>query len=165
MARRTGRPSGLTDEVRANLLHAFRLGATVRIACGATGVSEAAFYRWMAKGEAAKTGSFREFRDEVQRARDRGDLELLAFVRKGARDDPRLALDLLARRHPEAYARKDRHVVKHTGHDGGPITVAAVVANLADMSPDQLRAMLAVDEAPPADVIDAAPTPLLKEVS
>ena len=168
MARRPGRPSGLTDEVREGLLQAFRLGATVKIATGAVGVSETSFYAWMAKGIEAKTGQFAEFADAVHRARQRGDLELLALVRKAAKGDGRLALDLLARRHPEAFARKDRTTVRHTGHDGGPVKVAAMVANLGDMSPDQLRAMLDTDAASAPDTIEANPAPValpLKEVS
>lgn len=169
MPRRPGRPSKLTPEVREAILQAFRLGATVKIACGATGIHEATFYSWMAKGlEAVEAGRYRgqyaEFYEEVQRARNRGDLELLALARKASKKDGRLALELLSRRHPEAYARQDRTTVRHTGHDGGPVKVAAVVADLASMSPDQLRAMVAEDH---IDAIDAteAPTALpLKEV-
>jgi hypothetical protein len=134
-------------------LQAFRLGATVKIAAGACGIHEASFYGWMSKGREARRGEFFDFFDAVQRARDKGDLELLALVRKHAKEDGRLALDLLSRRHPEAFARKDRHTVKHTGHDGGAIKVAAMVADLSTMSPDQLRAMVGVD------AIDATPEP------
>lgn len=168
MARRPGRPSALTPEVREGLLQAFRLGATVKIACGAMGVGETSFYRWMARGESATSGQYREFWQDVNVARDRGDLELLALVRKASKKDGRLALELLSRRHPKAYARQDRTTVRHEGHDGGPVKVAAVVANLGDLTPDQLRAMLAEAPSTAADVIDATPAPAalpLKEVS
>lgn len=159
MSRGPGRPSKLTPEVRERLLQAFRLGATVKIAAGACGVHEASFYGWMAKGREAKSGEYRELFEHVTLARDTGDLELLALVRKHAKGDGRLALDLLSRRHPEAFARKDRTTVKHTGHDGGAIKVAGVVADLSAMSPEQLRAMLTEAPVEARDVIDDDPIP------
>ena len=80
-----GRPCALTPETAAEIVRAFRLGATVKIAAGAAGVNEATFYRWMTEGrrdaEAGESSIFRDFCDEVNRARNRGDLELLASVK------------------------------------------------------------------------------------
>ena len=62
--------------------------------------------------------------------------------------DGRLALDLLSRRHPESFGRKQRH--EHTGAGGGPVRhdvrVAAVAVDLAAMSVEQLAALAWSDD-------------------
>lgn len=188
--RRVGRPCGLTPEVHKELVKAIQLGATVKIATRAAGVSDTAYYQWLARGRAdIELGDdtiFSQFTADIERASGKGDVELLSAVRVktqgtrcptcrgrgavpasevgGAPDDHRyrrcpacygsgfgttpdgkLALDFLARRHPEDYGRKDnkRHVI--TGPQGGPVQVdvraVCVALDVAAMSPAQLAAM------------------------
>jgi len=80
-----GRPCGLTPEVHDGIVGALRLGATVKIATGANGVSEGAYYGWMARGRAdieeGEISIFSKFTKAVRGASHRGDVELLASVR------------------------------------------------------------------------------------
>jgi transposase-like protein len=81
-----GRPTSMTDEVKASLLAALRSGATHEVAATYAGVGETTFYRWMERGRreqgrqdlALSAGEhfeprpdediFREFREEVDAA-------------------------------------------------------------------------------------------------
>ncbi len=69
--------------------------------------------------------------------------------------DGRLALDLLGRRHPDAFGRKSRQRVEVTGDGGGPVrvdvAVAAIAMGLVELSVDQLAA-LAYDGSEPERV-------------
>jgi hypothetical protein len=168
-----GRPCKLTPAMHESLVRAFSLGATVAIACGASGVHIGTFYEWLQQGrddlEAGQASIFADLAEAVERARHTGDLQLLAAVRGqtqgrrcptcdgrgavesrevGGREDDRrhvrcpackgstfavvpdgrLALDLLSRRHPADYSRKDQARVEHVGDGGGPIDVRAIAA-------------------------------------
>lgn len=69
--------------------------------------------------------------------------------------DGRLALDLLGRRHPDAFGRKSRQRLEVTGDGGGVVKVAvgvaAVAVGLAALTVDQLAA-LAYDGSEPERV-------------
>jgi len=75
--------------------------------------------------------------------------------------DGRLALELLSRRHPEAFGRKDKHRHEHTGKGGGPVrvdvvTVAAQV-DLVSLSAEQLAALAYGGADTPAVTASALP--------
>jgi hypothetical protein len=154
-----GRSSKLTDELQKQLVDAFELGATDKIACGAYGLGLTTYYKWMREGDSEsddgfKTGRKVKFRQAVMRAKSNGDVELLAIVRNSAARDPKggkLALELLARRHPEAFAGSK--TVRHAGHDGGPM--AATSIDLSSMTPDQLAALVEPDAVEHAEHGDA----------
>jgi hypothetical protein len=185
--------------VSAEIVRAMKLGATVQIAAGAAGVSEGAFYDWMARGRAdaaaGETTIFSDFSEAIDRARHTGDLQLLASVRgttqgrrcptcqgagamaahlvggraddtrlvrcpacKGSTfataPDGRLALDLLSRRHPEAFGRKDQRRVEVSGEGGGPVRVdvRAIAATIdlgavGSLGVDELTALAWNDDA------------------
>lgn len=79
--RRPGRPTALTPERAQRIITTLRAGNHINTACYAAGVNTATFYRWMQRAERADhaldTGQpwdpaeqmFREFRDDVLRAR------------------------------------------------------------------------------------------------
>ena len=158
---RVGRSTKLTPAVVRRLVRSFKLGATDKIACGAAGIHPGTYYRWMQQGEQAKSGLHREFYETVTRAKSAGDDELLAYVRKSIKatyDSPsgaggKLALDLLARRNPDAYGA--HKTVRHASHDGGPVPRTEVV-DLSKLSPEQLRALVGADAATEDDDYEAA---------
>lgn len=80
--RSVGRPSKFTPEVEDALIQAFRLGASKKIAVGSVGVHERTFDNWMQSGRDAKSGRYRRFYLAIEKARNRGDLELLASVKQ-----------------------------------------------------------------------------------
>lgn len=77
---RSGRPTKLDDETMKRIVGAIQRGAPIRTAARLGGVDPATFYRWLQRGEKAKSGAFRDFRDEVLRAREEGLAVLLQRV-------------------------------------------------------------------------------------
>ena len=83
---------GPTPDTHAKLVRAFRLGATIKIATGAAGVSLRVYDSWIQRGRAelaidpggAVTTPLARLAMECDEARHRGDVELLASVRAQA---------------------------------------------------------------------------------
>jgi predicted transcriptional regulator len=96
---RVGRPSKLHPEITAAIIQSLKIGATYRDAAEAAGIAYQTFLNWMAKGESAKSGNFKEFFDQVRRAESRARLNFTAVIAKSANDgDWRAALEFLKRR-------------------------------------------------------------------
>ena len=100
-----GRPSKLTPERHKRIVDLMEAGNYPETAAGACGVSSTAFFSWMAKGRAAKSGKYREFADDVVRAREAAEAELVATVKLAARDDWRAASWMLERTRKGKYAK------------------------------------------------------------
>jgi hypothetical protein len=84
--------SKFTESTRAALLDALRGGVPIRTACALVGVDKSQFYRWMSRGETARPGGvFHRFYLDVQHAIAVADSEAVLLVRRGMRDDPKLA--------------------------------------------------------------------------
>jgi len=75
----------LTDEVLEKICNAIRLGATYKDAAIGVGVGETTFYRWMRRGEKAKSGVYRKFWQAIQRANREAQLFHLQNINKAAR--------------------------------------------------------------------------------
>lgn len=100
-----GRPSKLTPERHKRIVDLIEAGNYPETAAGACGVSKTAFYAWMAKGREAKSGKYREFWEDVQRAREAAEAELVATVKLAARDDWRAASWMLERTRKGKYSK------------------------------------------------------------
>jgi hypothetical protein len=103
MARRTK----LTDELQAALVQTFNGGSTIKDACAYVGISETAYYDWMARGRAAKSGRYAEFAEAIKKARSVARVEAVALVRKAAKEGNwQAAAWILERSDPESWARR-----------------------------------------------------------
>lgn len=116
-----GRPTKLTPEVQERILRAIRLGATREVAARAAGVDERTFYRWLQRGEAAKSGQYCQFRQAMARAESEGEITHLEAI---AADGGAGSKWILSRRHPERWTEVQRHEV--SGKDGTPLVVKFV---------------------------------------
>ena len=127
MARRVGRPSKLTPEVRKRLINAIMAGNYYEPACRYAGVDYSTFRKWMQKGEQAKSGQYFEFFEEVKRAEAEAEARMVAQWQAQVPNDWKAARDFLARRYPERWAQKERIDLEHSGevvtrHDTTRIT-------------------------------------------
>ena len=98
------RRTKLTDRLQADFLAAIRAGVPVRHACGALGIHEATFYRWLRH----PAPRYRAFSEAVERAREEAYLGAVANLRAAMREDWRAAAWYLERRHPEEWGRPYR---------------------------------------------------------
>lgn len=104
-----GRPTKLNTTTKRRLLKAFRLGSTVERACGAAGILPATFYNWMNRGEAAKSGIYLEFFEEVKKAQEFAYQKALGHVHDAMAENWTAAAWYLERRHRKEFG-KNEHI-------------------------------------------------------
>ena len=116
-----GRKSKLTPETQETIVQAIAAGNYYKIACRFGNVSYKVFREWMIKGEKAKSGKFRDFRDAVRHAEARAEARAVHQWQKHMPNSWQASRDFLARRHPERWMPQER---KQLAGDGGePIKI------------------------------------------
>ena len=121
MPRSPGRPSKLTEETTQKLCEKLQLGRSYAVACAHAGIVYETFRAWQRKGEQAKQGEYSVFYDIIRKAEMIGRDALEARALK--QSDP---LEILGRRWPEDWAKKDRAEI------GGDIRVTVEWATAKD---------------------------------
>ena len=157
--RRTGRPTKCTPAVTKVIIDHHRQGVPFEAAAEAAGVHPSTAWRWLADGEnPAADRRYREFYEAIRRARAEAEANMVGAVvaaakggavirhshrvwRNGTEEDEyqyappdgKVALEFLARRYPDRWARRQAD----QGDDqavaavpGGPQVV--IIAALAD---------------------------------
>jgi hypothetical protein len=109
-----GRPSKLTPEVQQRLCDAIAAGNHYKAACGYAGVSQKVYCEWMNRGAKEKRGTFREFRKAVLKARADAEVALVARWQKHTAESWQACRDLLARRFPKRWAKRNVHEIGGT---------------------------------------------------
>ena len=98
------RPSKLTPEVQEVIVDAILHGSTYKDAAESAGVQYNTFNEWMKKGEAAKTGQYREFNDSVSVANAECARNMVRVIQSAAaKGDWKAALEWLKRRRREDW--------------------------------------------------------------
>lgn len=115
-----GRPTDCTPELTAEFVKAVRSGASLTGAARYAGISLDSVRRWMTRGEAGEP-AYAGFADGVNRALADVELRLATQLYARARQDPKLALAMLARRFPDEWGRTEKHEV--SGPGGGALSV------------------------------------------
>lgn len=101
MARR----SKLTPERQDRIVALIRSGNFDYIAAEASGINRATFYTWMAKGEAAQQGMYRNFHDAVKEAQALAEVDKIGIISSAANDGTwQAAAWYLERKHPDRWA-------------------------------------------------------------
>lgn len=90
-----------------------------KFACQKAGVSYDSLRVWIKKGEAARSGEFFDFLNDIKQAEGEAVEELLGTIQDAGRESWQASAWILERRHPEEFARREK--TELTGRDGGPI--------------------------------------------
>ncbi|MAH46904.1 hypothetical protein CMI37_13825 [Candidatus Pacearchaeota archaeon] len=101
-----GRPSKLTDEMKAKIIRFVRAGNYYNVACRAAGVGERTFMRWMEMGREAKSGRFRQFWQEVLSAEAEAEALHVLNITKAGVTDWKASARFLAAKYPDRWAEK-----------------------------------------------------------
>jgi hypothetical protein len=105
--KKMGRPTKLTTVTKRRLLAAFRTGSTIERACGAAGILPASYYNWMNRGEAAKSGIYLEFFDDVKKAQEFTYQKALGHISDAMAENWTAAAWYLERRHRKEFGKND----------------------------------------------------------
>jgi hypothetical protein len=156
-----GRPTKCTPKRRKLICDAMRIGAHRPVAAARAGIELRTLERWLQWGEAARsrgdrtpaTLPYRRFCREFRAAETEAELGIIADVRIGTRKQPRAGIELLARRHPDRWARRDQLEVS------GSVSVAVDESMARDALMRAMERMVAESVAASPEPMQALPSP------
>ena len=105
--KKMGRPTKLTTVTKRRLLAAFRVGSTIERACASAGILPATYYNWMNRGEAAKSGIYLEFFDDVKKAQEFTYQKALGHISDAMAENWTAAAWYLERRHRKEFGKNE----------------------------------------------------------
>ena len=123
-----GRPP-LIDKYGDDIIKLVKSGASFKDACEYLGIHESTLYRWKQEGRTASRGKYKEFFDRIVRAEAESKIRKIGVVEKACIDDPKLALELLARKYPKEWGRKQQidMTTEISGADGSDIDINVMI--------------------------------------
>lgn len=96
--------------VRDPLITRIRNGSPIKEACASVGIQRDTYYKWMQRGEAATSGEYRDFYNDVEKAKADSIMESIIVVRKAAKENWQAAAWWLERRLPQEFGRDRQNV-------------------------------------------------------
>ncbi len=124
----------LTPELQEALVQAIRAGNYAAVAVQYAGISRSTFYRWMQRGQRAKSGLYCEFFEAIRRAESQAEVRAVAILQGHMKDSWRAAMTFLERKYPDRWGRKDRLKID--------IEPRQALAELLGMEPDEIDSMV-----------------------
>jgi hypothetical protein len=103
---KTGRRSKLTPELQDKIVKVIRAGNYACIAAEYAGIGRSTFFRWLERGEAEETGSYRDFRDAVKSAEREAEIRAVATVQQHMGKSWQAAMTYLERKFPQRWGRR-----------------------------------------------------------
>lgn len=124
-----GRKTKLTPALQDRICDFIRKGNYVQVACAACGVSEAAYYDWLQRGDEQQSdggGIYAEFLEAIKATEAEAETMLLSMVVDAAPKNWAAAMTVLERRHSAKWAQVRRGTLD--------VDITAKVINIADMA-------------------------------
>ena len=118
-----GRPSKLTEELKANLTKVIAAGNYYQAACDYVGISYSIFREWIVKGEQAKSGKYFDFSEAVKKAEAQAEIRMVQEWQKQMPENWQAIATFMERRYPDRWGRQDKSKVELTGKDGGALKI------------------------------------------
>jgi len=118
---KTGRKTKLTPELQEQIVRYIEAGNYAKVACQAVGISEKTYYKWKRQGKEAeykleegkkltnKENELSQLSQSIRQAEARGEVRNVTTIQIAAKKDWRAALEMLARKHPKRWGRKEMH--------------------------------------------------------
>lgn len=107
------RPLKLNAKLREKVCDLLRKGKSIGNIRRALGIAETTWKRWMDLGSKPESKAiYRRFRSEVDAAKEAPLDDIEECVMRGAKEDPKFGLSILARRRPEVWERQQKVTVE-----------------------------------------------------
>lgn len=109
----------LTKEIIDDVAKKLKVGSYAKVVIASIGIHEATYYRWLERGNKAlklkmlgkkipeTEKIFCEFCESIRQSEAEGEVVLTTMIFSKANDDWKAAMELLARKYPDRWARKD----------------------------------------------------------
>ena len=109
----------LTPQIQEEIVKRLKVGCYAKLAAAAIGICERTYYYWLERGLRAqklrdlnkkvpkKEKIFLQFLQSVRQAEAEGEVAITAMIYSHVKDDWRAGMELLARKYPERWARKE----------------------------------------------------------
>jgi len=97
------RPSKLTPETSDRILTMLRAGSHIGDACGAAGIDDSTYGRWLERGRCASSGIYRDFLLSARKAQSEANVRCVVQISNAAQKNWKAAAWLLARRDPDHW--------------------------------------------------------------
>ena len=98
----------LTYELIEKMIPAIEAGNYVETVCQAMGIDRSTYYKWLKKGEKAKSGIYFHFFHTVKDAEARAERKLIEEWRDKLKESPASYKDFLERRYSERWGKRDK---------------------------------------------------------
>ncbi len=132
-----GRKTKLNDARVKKVVDGISAGLPYDTACALAGITYQTFLNWMRAGEAAESGKFFEFFEEVKKAEAIAEAVHIKNIKKAGNDGIWQAdAWMLERRHPEKWGRREQIKQEISGPEGEPLKV---VFNVVDGRTSETR--------------------------
>lgn len=96
-------------ETRRKIIQALEAGNYRKTAAALAGVDESTFYKWMKRGEKAKSGKYFQFVQSVKRAEEKAKAYHLQQIRKASENGSwQASAWYLERKHPQEWGRRQQ---------------------------------------------------------
>lgn len=105
---RTGRPTKLTPEIQAAIVDAIRRGNYIETAATIAGITKDTLYKWIKRGNACKSGAFKDFSDAIKKAIAESEDHDITVINSAAAMYWQAAAWRLERKFPDRWGRRDR---------------------------------------------------------
>ena len=101
----------LTPELQKKLIKYIQGGSYIVVACRAVGIAEKTFYEWIKKGEKG-IEPYSKLSKSIRQAQAIGELKIFSEIRSQVKNDWRAGMEILARKYPQRWGKKDKLEVK-----------------------------------------------------
>ena len=101
-----GRPSKLTPDVSKRIIDSVRAGNYLETSAAFAGVSKVTLFNWMKRGNAQKTGKYREFLTSIEKALAEAEMRDVQTISKASEKNWQAAAWRLERKFPARWGRK-----------------------------------------------------------
>ena len=134
---KAGRKTKLDEKRLKKVVDGITAGLPYDTACALAGITYQTFLNWMRAGEAAESGKFFEFFEEVKKAEAIAESVHIANIKNAGKSGVWQAdAWMLERRHPEKWGRREQIKQEISGPEGEPLKV---VFNVVDGRTSETR--------------------------
>jgi len=120
----------LTKEIHDLAVKLVETGVKKEFIYGTLGIAKSTYWEWLKKGEQAKSGKYKEFYDDINKAESRAIQKLQKGMLETGKDDWRMYKEALAMFWPNEFGEKKSIEVE--GENGIKIVIEEVDASVRD---------------------------------